>query len=112
MLTSVGIYGNFVTGNNPSISNEIANGASSEDLSASHQAADWPCWNDDEQLMLNLNQTGGVPYTAGPVNGVGVTQFRGPGLRNELAVVDARAWEGGRGERCEFWREVGSSIPV
>lgn len=60
--------------------------------------------------MLNLNQTGGEPYAGPLINGVGVTQFRGPGLRNEFAVVDARAWEGGRGARCEFWREVGPLV--
>ena len=62
--------------------------------------------------MLNLNQTGGVPYAGPPVNGADNTQFRGPGLRNEFAVVDAYAWEGGRGKRCEFWSEVGRQVPL
>ncbi|MBE3047824.1 hypothetical protein IMZ48_36005, partial [Candidatus Bathyarchaeota archaeon] len=84
----VGIYGNFITTNNPSISNKIANGASAEDPGAHHPAADWPPWNDSEQPMLNMNQTGGVPYAGDPINGVGVTQFRGPGLRNAFSVVD------------------------
>ena len=62
--------------------------------------------------MLNLNQTGGEPYAGAPINGVGVTQFRGPGLRNEFSVVDGYAWEGGRGGRCEFWKEVGPFVQI
>lgn len=43
--------------------------------------------------------------------GIIVTQFRGPGLKNNISVVDAWAWEGGRGKRCEVWRELGVWVP-
>lgn len=109
---STGIYGNFITANNPSISNRVANGASAEEPNAPHPAAEWPRWEDDKHLMLNLNQTGGEPYATYGINGAQITQFRDPGLRNEFAVVDAYVWEGGRGERCEFWREVGPFLPL
>jgi carboxylesterase type B len=74
----------------------------------------WPAWvQDGESRMLNLNTTGGVPYQA-PQTGVGVnvTQFREPGIQNNFSVVDALAWEGGRGERCEFWRQIARRVPV
>lgn len=43
--------------------------------------------------------------------GVNVTQFRGPGLSNNFTLADAYAWEGGRGRRCEFWRELSPYVP-
>lgn len=44
--------------------------------------------------------------------GINVTVYEGPGLRNEFTVVDAWAWEGGRGVRCDFWRGVGAVVPA
>ncbi len=61
--------------------------------------------------MLNLNQTGGVAYQTYTVNNIPVTQFREPGLRNAFALVDAYAWEGGRGERCKFWKQINPFVP-
>lgn len=62
--------------------------------------------------MLNLNQTGGTPYVAASNAGVNVTQFTEPGLQNDFRAVDAFAWEGGRGKRCEFWRSIADRIPI
>ena len=63
--------------------------------------------------MLNLNQTGGVEVSAHviayPVQNA--TQSIGPGLVNNLRVVDAYSWEGGRGERCDFWRSISERVP-
>ena len=41
---------------------------------------------------------------------VNTTEMMGPGLRNDIALVDAYAWEGGRGVRCGFWRAMGAAI--
>lgn len=49
------IWGNFVTTNNPSISTEEANGASSNSTSA-NDASDWIPYSADEPYQLNLNQ--------------------------------------------------------
>ena len=108
----IGIYGNFITTNNPSISNEVASGTSAEEPDTPRPETEWPQWDDDKPLMLNLNQTGGEPYMTYGINGAGITQFRDPGLRNDFAAVDAYAWEGGRGERCKFWKEVGPFLPL
>ncbi len=74
----------------------------------------WPAWVEDgESRMLNLNTTGGTAYEVPALGGlVNVTQFREPGVRNAFSVVDALEWEGGRGERCEFWRELGGRLPA
>ena len=106
------IWGNFITKNNPSISNQIANGASSANPSAANVASNWPAYTDTNPKMINLNETGGTPYTAITNFGVPVTQFQGPSLRNDIKLVDANKWEANRGARCAFWRSIARQIPV
>ncbi|KAF1926629.1 alpha/beta-hydrolase [Didymella exigua CBS 183.55] len=74
----------------------------------------WPEWADDGEIrMLNLNTTGGVPFQGLQLGiGVNATQFMEPGIQNDFSVVDAVTWEGGRGERCEFWRSIASRAPI
>ena len=72
----------------------------------------WPAWvADGESRMLNLNTTGGVPYQSSQT-GINFTQFQEPGIQNDFSVVNALTWEGGRGERCEFWRSIASRVPA
>ncbi|KAK1712982.1 Alpha/Beta hydrolase protein [Colletotrichum acutatum] len=107
------IWGNFITGNDPSISNELANGASSgADIGAENGASQWPVWTEEAPKQVNLNQTGGVPYEFTTSWGAQVTQFMAPGQVNDIRVVPADSWEGGRGARCEFWRGLAPSIPA
>lgn len=90
------IWGNFITTGTPSISNEVANGASS-DSTASNAASSWPTFNVNAPYLLNLNQSGGVPLSL-PFNAaVNTTQLVGPTLRNDFRLVNAYTWEGGRG---------------
>jgi carboxylesterase type B len=94
------IWGNFITFSNPAIKSEVA-------------ASKWPGWVEGVgERMLNLNETGGTPYEVEAQSGVNVTQFQGDGLRNKFKVVDAFAWEGGRGKRCEFWNGIASKVPI
>ena len=108
----IGILGNFIIGGDPSISNEVANGAASEDPAAPNGASKWPLWEPDSPQQVNLNQTGGEPYEFTTPWGTNVTQFKEPGLANAIAVVPADTWEGGRGERCAFWRKLAPEIPA
>jgi hypothetical protein len=63
--------------------------------------------------MLNFNTTGGTPYEAPALFGtLNVTQFQEPGLKNDIETVDAYAWEGGRGARCEVWRTLAEKVPM
>lgn len=89
------IWGNFVMNNNPSINYEPA-------------AARFPLWQVFSRNMLNLNQTGGVPYVLED----GITRFQNPGLENDFKKVDAYKWEGGRGKRCDFWKSMAPKIPI
>ncbi|KAK1756520.1 acetylcholinesterase [Echria macrotheca] len=106
------IWGNFVTTGNPSISNAIANGASSPNPSAANPASAWPTWNPSSPKLLNLNQTGGTPYSMVTTWGATVTEFEQPGLRNAFTLAAADTWEGGRGARCAVYNSLGPSIPA
>ncbi|KAF7192312.1 Lipase 2 [Pseudocercospora fuligena] len=90
-------WGNFIVNNNPSSEQK------------------WPTFNehgDRPWRMLNLNETGGSPYSSRVVATMpNATQYEGPGLANDIRVVDANTWEGGRGKRCEFWRQIGDRVP-
>ncbi|KAL6702832.1 hypothetical protein ACN47E_000918 [Coniothyrium glycines] len=73
----------------------------------------WPTWVEGEtSQMLNLNTTGGVEFQATLSTGVNATEYREPGLRNAFSTVNAWSWEAGRGERCAFWREIASLVPI
>jgi len=109
--TNTDIWGNFITQNDPSISNAIANGASSSDPSAANPASAWPPFTLYAPYQLNLNETGGVPFATAEY-GVNVTQNQGPGLRNMFELVNAWTWEGGRGQRCDFWRSMAALDPL
>jgi carboxylesterase type B len=73
----------------------------------------WPAWIEGEtSQLLNLNTTGGVLYTTTTLAGAKVTQYREPGVRNDIKVENAWTWESGRGERCEFWRGIAGRVPT
>ena len=102
------MWGNFITKDNPSISSALANGESSNST-AINAASDWPKYSDENPIQLNLNETGGEPY----INpNIPATHYGGPTLRNDIRAVNARTWEGGRGDRCEFWRRMGAKVPM
>jgi len=106
-----GMWGNFITEGNPSITDAIANGISTTSaVQPKNPASSWPPFSIDAPYQLNLNESGGVPLTMTSL-GVNVTEYEGPGLRNNFTLVDAYTWEGGRGYRCDFWRSMGLSVP-
>jgi hypothetical protein len=111
-IKRTGMWGNMITGGNPSVSNAIANGASSPNPSAPNGASSWPVWTPTSPKQMNLNITGGVPYDFTTMWGRVVTQFQGPGLLNDIGVVPADTWEGGRGQRCDFWKGLTPHIPA
>ena len=111
-MAFMGIYSNFITTSNPSISAELANGASSNDTAAANPITDWPVFSAAAPYQINLNETGGTPVSVSLSPLVpNVTEFVGPGLRNDFTLVNAYTWEGGRGTRCDFWRSMGVIVP-
>lgn len=112
ILTQItGIWGNFVTSSNPSISATIANGANSTNASASNPATNWPPFSIYAPYQININETGGTPFSTEVVPGVNATELAGPGLMNNITLVNAWTWEAGRGYRCDFWRSVAAIVP-
>jgi len=100
-----GMLANFVRSGDPSISSALANGPSAEDPLANNPASRWPVWREERPVQINMNTTGGTPIRFTHSWGTGI-EFVGPGLRNRFTEVDAMAWEGGRGNRCEFLRQL------
>lgn len=109
------ILGNFVITGNPSISTSIASGSSSNGMSDSG-LEDWPVFALWNPMMANLNQTGGTATVEDLSKTVGldrnVTFYEGPGLMNDISLVDGYSWEGGRGKRCDFWMSVADITPA
>ena len=105
------MLGNFIMFDNPSISNLLANGPSSLAASVPNPASDWPRWTEASPMILNLNTSGGTPYTWWAPNGATVTQFKMPGLQNNFTIANAMDWEGGRGKRCEIWKKLSPLVP-
>lgn len=110
------IWGNFITQNNPSISQSVAVGSSSTAASSPvNPATNWPAYTNANPYQINLNETGGMPETTVGVTFAGhpinVTVNVGPGLQNDITLVNAWTWEGGRGVRCDFWRAMGVIVP-
>jgi hypothetical protein len=120
------IWGRFIIGGDPRLPESVTknlttftNGTETgDDLSA---GGNWPAWKvtgqnpDARYRMLNLNMTGGHEVEVAQAYGDGtkqnLTQYAGPGLMADWAVVDAYAWEGGRGKRCDFWANIGAFVP-
>lgn len=110
------IWGNFITQNNPSISASIAaggNASMSSSTAPANPITNWPVYTVANPYQINLNETGGQAYAAPSFsrNAPNITQFQNPGLKNDFQLVDAYAWEGGRGARCDFWRSVAAIVP-
>lgn len=65
-----------------------------------------------------MNQTGGQ-LTNSTVPGLWASYgqnlytefYTGPGLMPNFSLVDGYTWEGGRGQRCDFWRSVADIVP-
>lgn len=99
------IWGQFVVNDNPSIPSGVA-GARGQ------AAVDFPRFNVWNPVQVNLNQTGGQEkYGPIGVQSINATVYVGPGLENAFEVVNAYDWEGGRGQRCDFWRAVAKIVP-
>ncbi|KAK5699248.1 hypothetical protein LTR17_023415 [Elasticomyces elasticus] len=99
------IYGNFITGSNPSISNAVANGVAAANASTNAASA-WPPYSIYAPNQIDLNTTCPVITVQGNSQ-----SCAGPTAVNDFRLVDAYTWEGGRGTRCDFWRSVGELVP-
>lgn len=103
------IWGNF-----------IVNGQPMPTTTGNDSRSDWIPWGERGQYhQLNMNMTGGVPIitptvydgkTIPVISYVPGNDSSSPPLVAEFEVVDAMSWEGGRGERCQLWADLGPWI--
>jgi len=105
------MWGNFILRDNPSIPDSVANGVSTNNTQP-NPASNWPQYKVYAPYQLSLNLTGGDPF---PFHlsyiKANLTQYGGPGLRNNISLVNAYTWEAGRGYRCDMWRSLGGLVP-
>jgi hypothetical protein len=115
------IWGRFIIDNDPTLPASViqqittVNGSTTGDNITAAEQGVWPSWEAEMGYkMLNLNMTGGVPSPA-TFNtadaSINITRSIGPGIEADFAIVDAWSWEGGRGERCDFWKQIGALVP-
>jgi len=58
-----------------------------------------------------MNATGGIPSFVQATDDLFYYVYSDPGVSNQISLADANSWEGGRGERCEFWQTLASKVP-
>ena len=107
------LWGNFIINNNPVISLDDAKGTTpgaSVPIGNGGNLA-WPTYDEKNHVQLDLNTTGGTVEIIPVTPDYSYAVREGEGVRNVFRVVDADKWEGGRGERCRYWRSVAGRVP-
>ncbi|KAI2471263.1 putative carboxylesterase [Annulohypoxylon bovei var. microspora] len=107
------IWGNFIINDNPviPISDATANYANATVPIGMYGNIDWPEFSLEKPMQMNLNTTGGNISTVTVPPYLNYYVRDGFGIVNHFNLSDSFTWEGGRGERCEFWRIVSEKVP-
>ncbi|KAI0889557.1 putative carboxylesterase [Annulohypoxylon maeteangense] len=107
------IWGNFIINNSPiiSISDATANYENATVPIGTYGNIEWPEFTLKKPVQMNLNTTGGNLSTVTVPPYLSYYVREGFGIVNTFNLSDAFTWEGGRGERCEFWRIVSKRVP-
>lgn len=111
------IWGNFIIKNDPVVTVDEAKGGEAGSTvpqgegPGSSANIRWPKWDSQSPQLLNLNTTGGVATLITATENLQFTLYSDPGVKNYISVNDANLWEGGRGYRCDFWKQVAPRVP-
>lgn len=107
------MWGNFITKNTPIISVATASGNATNATvpRGSGGNIDWPTYSANAPIQMNLNTTGGTVSTVFVTPDLSYFERFDPGVTNDFRLVNADTWEGGRGARCQFWRNVAARVP-
>ncbi|KAI1336476.1 carboxylesterase [Xylariaceae sp. FL0016] len=111
------IWGNFIVKGDPTLSTAQTSSPDGGDVSAAATGT-WPKWGGEPgaDALLNLNMTGGMPVTqTQTLDGktivltsyVESTNSSYPPLEAVFNLAEGWSWEGGRGQRCQLWAELG-----
>ncbi|KAI1205836.1 putative carboxylesterase [Annulohypoxylon truncatum] len=107
------IWGNFIIHDNPiiPIPDATANYANATVPIGMYGDIDWPEFTLENPVQMSLNTTGGNVSTVTVPPYLNYYVREGVGIVNSFNLSNAFTWEGGRGERCEFWRAVAERVP-
>ncbi|KAI1373239.1 putative carboxylesterase [Hypoxylon crocopeplum] len=107
------IWGNFIIHDTPviSVSDATADYSNASVPVGADGNIDWPEFTTTNPMQMILNTTGGEVSTVTVPPYLSYYVRSGPGIVNHFNLTDAFAWEGGRGQRCDFWRTVAVRVP-
>ncbi|KAI0506603.1 Alpha/Beta hydrolase protein [Xylaria bambusicola] len=108
------IWGNFIINNTPVIPVADAMGNyenASVPVVGNKSVIDWPRFTRSNPVHMNLNTTGGDVKLVTVGDTLAYYVRSGPGVVNTFSLADSFAWEGSRGDRCNFWRAVSARVP-
>lgn len=107
------ILGNFIMHDSPVITVEDATvgHANATVPAAANGNIDWPQFTTSSPTMMNLNTTGGDVTQVVVTPELAYYERYDPGIVNDFRLVDSLTWEGGRGQRCDFWESVSERVP-
>ncbi|KAF2744503.1 alpha/beta-hydrolase [Sporormia fimetaria CBS 119925] len=106
------IWGSFIMHNTPVIRVEDAKGKPNATVPVgAFGNIHWPQWTERSKVFMSLNTTGGVPVRMTPTENLQYDVYTDPGVTNVFKLADGRSWEGGRGERCEWWGRMAAKVP-
>ncbi|KAI0837805.1 putative carboxylesterase [Hypoxylon sp. FL0890] len=107
------IWGNFIINDVPiiSVADATAGYSNASVPIGAYGNIEWPQFTLDNPVQMNLNTTGGNVSTVTVPPYLKYYVRDGPGIVNNFNLSDAFSWEGGRGERCDFWRVVAERVP-
>ncbi|KAL7941954.1 Alpha/Beta hydrolase protein [Trichoderma barbatum] len=109
------IWGNFVVNGSPVVSVEDAS-AGAENATVpvdtnNPELVEWPQYSQQNPMFMNLNTTGGEVSLVTVTDELSYCVRYGDGIINTFRLANATSWEGGRGERCSFWRGAAPRVP-
>lgn len=95
------LWGNFIVNGDPALTSVQIDAADHGNIMAAGSGL-WQQWSGlpGESSMLSINMTGGVPANSSS----------SPPLEAAFKIAEATSWEGGRGDRCQLWAELGPWI--
>lgn len=107
------IWGNFIMHNSPVIPVIEASGNATNATVPQGPGNNllWPTYSTNSNFQMNLNTTGGIVKSVPVTPDYSYNLRLDPGVTNDFRLVNADTWEGGRGSRCRFWRDVAPRVP-
>ncbi len=111
------MWGNFIINDSPVISVADAKGGVANssvppgDGYGGGGNIQWPEWDADQPVLLDFNSTGGVFSHRVVTPNLSIDYYSDPGVSNQISLANATSWEGGRGERCDFWKSMALKVP-